>query len=369
MGKKLFIVTGEHSGDIHAANVARELFELNPDIEIEGIGGKHLESAGVKIFSPVDKMSAVGLSLKIILDHLKLGKRLIEYLENEYKPDLVLLVDYGAFNLALSKELKKRGFKSFYFIPPQVWASRKWRLRTIKKNIDKVLTIFPFEEDFYSQYKIDNVYVGHPLTGNLPDPANKQEFFARHGLDMNKKLISVFPGSRMFEIKFLLNVFVGAVKILEKKFNDVQFVFSHASNLKKDAFSVPYKTITGENQELLSVSDCAILASGTVALECAMYETPMIIAYRGPILFYLIYLLVRQIKKACLVNIISRKDIVPEFLMFDCESKKIAKGIENIMKNPQIQINQLRDFKEMMSNKKCTFEVAKIINKEFEENG
>lgn len=369
MGKKLFIVTGEHSGDMHAANVARELFQINPDVQIEGIGGEHLQNAGVKIFSPVDKMSAVGLSLKIILDHLKLGKKIVDYLENEYKPDLVLLVDYGAFNLALSKELKKRGIKTFYFIPPQVWASRKWRLRTIKKNIDKVLTIFPFEEDFYSQYKIDNVYVGHPLIGNLPDPVDKKEFFEKHNLDPNKKLIAVFPGSRMFEIKYLLNVFLGAVKILEKKLPNVQFVFSHATNLKENAFSVPYKTITGENQQLLSAADCAILASGTVALESAIYETPMVIAYRGPILFYLIYLLVRQIKKACLVNIISKKDIVPEYLMFDCEANKIAKGVENIMENPQIQINQLQDFKETLSNKKCTFEVAKIINKEFEENG
>ena len=265
--------------------------------------------------------------------------------------------------------MKKAGIKTFYFIPPQIWASRKHRLKTIKKNVDKVLTIFPFEKEFYDNEGIKSEFVGHPIVSELPECNNKEEFFNRHGLDLNKKLIGIFPGSRIFEIKFLLNIFIQAVKLIEKTRNDVQFVFSHASNLKKDAFSVPYKTITGENQELLSVSDCAILASGTVALECAMYETPMIIAYRGPILFYLIYLLVRQIKKACLVNIISRKDIVPEFLMFDCESKKIAKGIENIMKNPQIQINQLRDFKEMMSNKKCTFEVAKIINKEFEENG
>ena len=145
--KKVFIVTGEYSGDIHASHVVEAIRRITPDIEIEGIGGENLQKAGVKLFSDQKKMGAVGLSPKIIIDHLTLGKRVVDYLTKEYKPDLVLLIDYGVFNLNISKFLKRAGIKVFYYIPPQVWASRKWRINTIKKNIDEVLCIFPFEKE------------------------------------------------------------------------------------------------------------------------------------------------------------------------------------------------------------------------------
>ncbi len=369
MAKKIFIITGEFSGDLHASNVVRELKKINDDVIIEAVGGKNLEAAGVKLFSGHAKMSAMGMNLKIILNHLSLGRRIVDYLKNDFKPDLVILTDYGAFNLAISKHLKLAGFKIFYFIPPQVWASRKWRLKTIKKNIDKVITIFPFEGRMYDEAGVKNEYAGHPLIGQMAPRPNKEEFFIRHGLDLNKKLISVFSGSRMFEIKFLLNIFLKAVEIIERKIPDVQIVFSHAKSLPENAFSVPYKTIKGENQELLALSDFAILASGTVALEAALYETPMVIAYRGPFLFYLIYLMVRSIKRACLVNIISDKDIVPEFLMYDCEAGKISSKVIEIMKNPEPMKAELREFKKLMSDKNCTAETAKIINKELIANG
>ncbi len=362
MQKKIFIITGEHSGDKHASNIVRELRKTNPDLIIEGVGGKNLEEQGVKLFSGHEKMGKIGFGFRIIIDHIMLGRRTVDYLKNEFKPDFVLLVDYGAFNLAVSKHLKKAGFKTFYFIPPQIWASRKWRLGNIKRNIDKVLTIFPFESKFYDEAGIKNEFVGHPLIGELPPKADKEEFFTRHGLDKNKKLISIFPGSRMFEIKYLLKIFENAAKIIEKACPDVQFVFSHAPNLADNAFKTNHKTIKGENHALLSVSDALILASGTVALEAALYKTPMVIAYRGPLLFYLIYLTVRSIKKACLVNIITGKDIVPEFLMFNCTAKKISSAVLGILNNPKAQ--NLDEVAALLGNKQCAVEAARIINEE-----
>ncbi len=368
--KKVFIITGETSGDKHASGVARELFALNPDIQIEAVGGENLRNTGVKLFSDQKKMGAVGLTPKVIIDHIFLGARIVNYLKNVFKPDLVLLVDYGAFNLAISKRLKKAGIKTFYFIPPQIWASRKWRLNTVKKNIDKVLTIFPFEGEMYDKAGVKNTYVGHPLIKELPKKEDRTEFFKRHGLDLNKKLISIFPGSRIFEIKHLLKIFLNTAKLIEKSRDDVQFVVSHANNLDEkvfEDFNCPYKTIKGENHALLSVSDALILASGTVALEAALYKTPMIIAYRGPLFFYLVYLLVRSIKKACLVNIITGKDIVPEFLMYDAKPEKIAKEIVNILDNEKAKMLQLSGFDEvekMLSSKHCVEEAAKVINEE-----
>lgn len=362
--KKVFFITGEPSGDKHASGVARELLALNPDIIIEAVGGQNLKKAGAKLFSDHSKMGAVGLTPKTVIEHLTLGIRLVNYLKNEFKPDIVVLVDYGAFNLSVSKHLKKASIKTFYFIPPQIWASRKWRLKTVKKNIDKVLTIFPFEKEMYDKAGIENIYVGHPLVKELPPKADRAEFFVRHGLDPKKKLVSVFPGSRMFEIKFLFNTFLKAVKIIEKSSDDVQFVFSHATNLKPDAFKCDYKIVNGENQELLSVSDALILASGTVALEAALYKTPMVIAYKGPLFFYLVYLLLRSIKKACLVNIITGKDIVPEFLMYRAKPELIADEILNILNNEKVQMLQRSGFDEtekLLSSKHCVEEAAQVI--------
>lgn len=367
MSKKIFIITGEYSGDKHASGVVRELKKLYSDAIIEGIGGENLKNQGVKLFCDHSKMAGIGITPKLVIDHFTLGRRIVDYLKNDFRPDIVLLVDYGAFNLAISKFLKKEGFRVLYFIPPQVWASRKWRIKTIKKNVDKVFTIFPFEKQMYDNEGINAEFVGHPLNFELPAAADRNEFFERHGLDKNKRLVSVFPGSRMFEIKYLLNIFKGAVKIIEKACPDVQFVFSHATNLKDDAFNTEYKTIKGENQALLSVSDALILASGTVALEAALYKTPMIIAYRGPLVFYLIYLIVRSIKNACLVNIITGKDIVKEFLMYDAKSDKIAKEIIKLLDDKeyrQKQICGLTELNGLMGDKHCVEECAKILNEE-----
>lgn len=370
--KKIFIITGEYSGDIHAGKVAEELRKLNPDIEMEGIGGENLKNAGVKLFSDQKKMGAVGLSPKIILDHFTLGKRVVDYLTKEYHPDLVLLTDYGAFNLSISKFLKKAGIKVFYYIPPQVWASRPWRLNTIKKNIDEVLCIFPFEKELYESHGIKTHYCGHPLVSQLPEKADRKSFFIKNNLDPNKKLVSIFPGSRIFELEQLMEIFIKSAKILQKKHPDLQICISHAPNLSDKDYNkylknTDYKVIKGENQALLSVSDALILASGTVALEAALYATPMIIAYRGPWFFYLIYLLVRCIKMVSLPNIISNKIIVPEIIQAKVRPEIISYEIEKILfdeKYREDYINSLEKIKTLLSDKISSKEAAQEVTKE-----
>ena len=370
--KKVFIITGEYSGDIHASKVAKKLYELNPDIEIEGIGGENLKSAGVKLFSDQKKMGAVGISFGIIFNHILLGKKVVDYITKEFKPDLVLLTDYGAFNLNVAKFLKKAGIKTFYYIPPQVWASRKWRINTIKKNIDEVLCIFPFEKEMYESYGIKTHYCGHPLVSQLPKKADRNEFFEKYNLDKNKKLVAVFPGSRKFELKQLMNVFVKTAQNLEKLHPDIQFVISHAPNLPDEVFdkylkNTDYKVIKGDNQALLSVSDALILASGTVALEASMYNTPMIIAYRGPWVFYFIYLLVRCIKMVSLPNIISGKIIVPEIIQKDVNVQNITYEIEKILYDNdyrQNYINELKHVSSLLSDKVSSTEAALEITRE-----
>lgn len=372
MTKKIFIITGEHSGDIHASKVINELKKTCPDLIIKGIGGDNLKNAGVKLFSTQEKMSAMGVSLKILVDHLTLGKRLVDYLNNEFKPDLVLLVDYGAFNLNIAKFLKRKNkdIKVYYYIPPQIWATRKWRIKAVKKYVDKVLCIFPFEKEMYEKEGIDVHYCGHPLISQLPEAANREEFFERHGLDKNKKLVSIFPGSRVFELKKLMKLFINAANILKKLHPDVQFLISHAPNLSNDVFNeyldknTEFKVVKGENHAMLSVSDALILASGTVALEASLYKTPMIISYRGPWIFYLAYLLVRCIDKVSLPNIIAGKFIVPELLQMNAKSDLIAYNIEKLLYDTETRdenIQELAKIKNLLSDKNSAFEVAQEI--------
>lgn len=367
--KKIFIITGEHSGDIHAGRVAQILKENHPQIEIQGIGGDNLKNAGVTLFCDHSKMSGFGISFKMIVDHLKLESDVCEYILDEYKPDLVLLIDYGTFNLRVAKRLKGKGISVVHYIPPQVWASRKWRIKKIKKYVDKVLCIFPFEVEMYKSYGIDVHYCGHPLIKQLPQKANKDEFFEKYGLDNQRPLVSIFPGSRPLELKFLAKTFIKAAENLQKLHPEIQICVSQAPNLKDEIFNkyiknCNFKIIKGDNQALLSVSDSLILASGTVALEATLYKTPMLIAYKGPWLLYFIYLLVRCIKFVSLPNIIANKYIVPELIqgkfsvsniVYETEKNLFDEGYRNNY------IDQLGSIRTLLSDKYSAQEVADTV--------
>lgn len=374
--KKIFIITGEHSGDIHGAKVVEVLKSLNPEILVHGIGGDNLKNAGVTLFCDHSKMSGFGLNFKMIVDHLALEKDVCEYILDEFQPDIVLLIDYGAFNLRVAKRLKNSKIKVFHYIPPQVWASRKWRIKSIKKYIDKVLCIFPFEVDMYKNEGVEVHYCGHPLVKQLPLRANKEEFFNKHGFDISKPLVSIFPGSRPLELAFLAKTFIKAAAKLQKKHPELQFCISHAPNLNNKIFdkyikNTNIKIIKGENHSLLSSSDSLILASGTVALEAALYETPMIIGYKGPILLYLIYLLVRCIKNVSLPNIILNKNLVPELVQYKFTVDNIVYETEKLLfdiKYREDYINQLKNVKSLLSDKYSAKEVACSIIQELSLN-
>lgn len=370
---KVFIITGEYSGNMHASAVAKVLKSSMPEIEMEGIGAEAMAQEGVKLFSDHSKMSAVGLSLPILVEHIKLGQKVVDYILNDYKPDIVLLVDYGGFNMKIAKFLKKKGFagKIFYYIPPQVWASRKYRIKAIKKYIDKVLCIFPFEEEMYKEYGIDVHYCGHPLVTQLPPKADRTKFLIELGLNPDKPLLSVFPGSRKFELKFLMKLFIKSAKTLKRKHPDLQVCFSQAPNLSDELYKefyidADFKVVKGQNQALLSASDALILASGTVALEAALYQTPQIISYKGPWLFYYIYLLVRAIDKVSLPNIICNKIIVPELIQGLANHDTVVFEAERLLYDKKYSLqqrNELSRVKDKLSEKTAYREVAvQILN-------
>lgn len=370
--KKLFIITGEYSGDRHASDVVKEIKKLNPEIEIEAVGGECLANEGVKLYCDHSKMSAVGFNWKIILSHIFLGRTIANYLKNEFKPDMVLLVDYGGFNLNLSKVLSKFGFKIYYYIPPQIWASRKWRIHTVKKCINKVLTIFPFEKEMYEKEGIDVEFVGHPLLAQIPEKPQRDVVFEQNGLDKSRKLISIFPGSRVFEIKNLLTLFLDSARLIKEKESNVQFALAQAPTIKDELIKpileeysdLDVKVLKNKNYELLASSDALILASGTVALEAALYETPMIISYKGPAYLYCVYRLVRCIKRVCLPNIIMDEDIVPELIQKNATPEKVSSNTLYILCNETYRnsmIKSLTNVKQKLMTSGAAQKTAKVI--------
>ncbi|MFH0702493.1 MAG: lipid-A-disaccharide synthase [bacterium] len=375
--KKIFIVTGEHSGDLHASYIVKELKKLIPDIQIEAVGGKNLEAQNVKLFSDHSNMNIVGLdAVKAIYSHIKLGKKILYYLKNVFKPDLVLLVDYGGFNLRLAKVLKNNNIEVFYYISPQVWASRKGRLNKIKNYISKMMLILPFEEKIHKSAGINAEYVGHPLISQLPKDFSKEDFVKKNFLDPFKKIVGIFPGSRKMEINYLLPIFLKAAGIIQSRTHKVQFCIGQASNID-DALIAKYlekynknkeidlKVIKNQNHALLACSDVVMLASGTITLEAAIYKTPMIVSYKGSFLVYSLYLLLRYIKFLSLPNIIAGKKIIEEFLQYRAKPDLIAQEVSSLLHNKekrQEMINELSLIQEKLGDKIASKEGARIIS-------
>jgi lipid-A-disaccharide synthase len=372
--KKIFIVTGEHSGDIHASYVVRELKKIIPDIKIEAVGGKNLEAEGVKLFSDHSKMGVGGTdAIKAIFSHIRLGKRIVDYLKDEYKPDLVLLIDYGGFNLRLAKVLKENCITVFYYISPQVWATRKGRLNKIKKYISKMMLILPFEEKIHKEAGVNAEYVGHPLASQLSFTFNRENFIRENNLDPNKKLIGIFPGSRKMEINHILDIFLNSASIISSKEQNIQFCLGQATNIDDNLIqkylkkypNLDIKIIKNQNNALLSCSDALMLKSGTITLEATLYKTPMIVSYNAPNVAYFLYLLLRYLKFISLPNIIAGKKIVEEFVQYKANPDLIAEEVLSLLNNEikrNNMINDLSQIKDQLGSKTASYEVARNIS-------
>lgn len=369
--KKLFIITGEYSGDMHAACVVDQIRTLSDEINIEAIGGESLNSRGVKLFSDHSKMGGTGLTPKMLLDHINLGKNLVKYLKEDFKPDAVLLIDYSGFNLKIAQALKGRGIKVFYYICPQLWATRKGRIKSIKKYVDKVFLTLPFEKEIYDKENIPNEFVGHPLITQLPPAYDKQKFIEENNLDPNKKIVGIFPGSRKMELEYLYKTFIAAAEILEQKSDQIQFCVAQAPNIKDELLqkyakdtNIELKILKNKNHQLLSCADALILASGTVALEGALYGTPLLISYRAPWFYYFVYLCIRYIKFAALPNIIVGKEIIKELIQNKSKAELIADETYDLIFNDKrktVIADDLKDMKDMLGDKCSSREVAKAL--------
>lgn len=271
---------------------------------------------------------------------------------DERRPDLVILIDYPDFNLPLARAAKKRGIKVFYYISPQVWAWRNGRIRQIKKTVDKMAVILPFEVETYRKEGFDVNYVGHPLLDMVKIHYSKQESRKKLGLAEEKNTIGILPGSRHSEIKKLLPEMLRAAQILKKEMPDTQFVLPLADTLEESIINefisrcdVRVKVISGHTYDVITCSDLVWVASGTATLETALLEVPMIIIYKISFLSYFIGRLIVDIKNIGLVNIIAGKTIVPELIQSEASGERIAAEALSILRNEERRLEMTKELK------------------------
>lgn len=376
MTNAILIIAGENSGEKYGADLVHQFKKIQPSMSFFGIGGKHMEAEGVNLLFSIEELSVVG-GIEVI-SHIPRIKKIFNRIKkeiNHQKPIASVLIDSPDFNLRLAKKLKKLSIPVLYYISPTVWAWRKKRLNTIKKTVERMMLIFPFEEKIYKEHGISAIYVGHPLKERTRISLSKAEFFEKYGLDPQKRLITLLPGSRKSEIKYHMPVLLEAAKKIKKEYA-AQFVLVLAESLDANFLTnfIPsnfndLKVISEDNHEAIASSDLALSACGTANLEAALLKTPLITFYRIFPLTYLFGVRFIKIKNYSIVNILAGKRIVPELIqqrfspenIFD-ESKKIldSEKVRSDMKAHSRKIKELLG--EEIASQNAAKELEKIIN-------
>jgi lipid-A-disaccharide synthase len=317
---KIVVVTGELSGEIHAARLLTALKELTP-ISVSGMGGSLLEGMGGEIVQHYHDISVTGLTE--VLSKLPRIRKAYNTLKRhllETRPALLILVDFPGFNLRIAAFAKKQGIPVVYFIPPQVWAWRKGRIKGMKKSIDLIISILPFEEELYKKHAMEVTYVGHPFATTVKPLSDKEEFRQSIGIADQSKMITIMPGSRKNEIIRHLPVMAQIARRLRSAFPDTTVLLPVADGIPMEMVENLLPTdsgirpVKGVTYDALAYSDLAIIASGSATLEAALLGVPSIVIYRISWISYLIARLVVKVKFISLPNIIAGKEVFPEFI-------------------------------------------------------
>jgi lipid-A-disaccharide synthase len=342
--KKIFMVAGEVSGDLHGAHLVEAIHRIDSDVQFYGVGGDGLERAGMKLLYSSRTLSVVGITevLPKIGSILKTLRGLKQSLDRE-RPDLIILIDFPDFNLRLAKYAHRRNIPVLYYISPQVWAWRPGRVRQISRWVKKMIVFFPFEVAIYKNAGVDIDWVGNPLIDIVKPILSRDETFRRFGLTPGRQTISLLPGSRASEIKRLLPILLDSVKLLQKEIQSLQFIIPLAPGITKamvspflERVSVPIILIEGQTYSVMNVSDLLITASGTATLEGAILGTPMVIIYKVSTLSYWIGRALVHVDHIGLVNLVAGKGIVPELLQKDANPQRIAEEGLRILRDPDL---------------------------------
>ena len=350
----VMIVAGEASGDLHGAMLVREMRQINPAVDFHGVGGAKMQEAGVRLLADAADIGVVGVTevfskigtfIKIISGIKKSMDRL--------KPALVILIDFPDFNLNIvAKAAKKRGIRVFYYISPQVWAWREGRVKQIKKLVDKMAVILPFEVDFYASHGYTVQYVGHPLVDKVKTSFTTAAARLEFGLSETRTTIGLLPGSRTAEVSRLLPEMMKAAQKISAQIPQVQYILPLADTLNKDRVAgiinpsgVDVKIVSRRTYDALAACDLAIVTSGTATLEAGLLGVPMVIIYKMSVLSALIGKLIINPKYIGLVNIIAGGSVAPELIQLKATGERIAAEALSILSNPDRRLEMISKLK------------------------
>jgi len=345
--KNILIICGEPSGELHAANLTSAIKKIAPEIKVLGVGGALLAKAGADIIYDIKGLSVMGLFdvLKKLPRFFALKRIILDKLSSE-KFDAVIFVDFSGFNLRLAKAINNC-IPTIYYVSPQIWASRPGRIETIRKYIRKVIVLFEFEKNFYKKYGIDVDYVGHALLDIVNPTMAKEGLLNKLNLSQEKRTIALLPGSRKQEINKILPVMLKTAQIMDKT-NNFQFVIAKAAQADWKVYDkitkksgVETKFLEGKTYDALNIADFALVCSGTATLEAAIMQKPFFIIYKMNLLNYLLYRPQVKIPYIGIVNIVAGKRIVPEFIQFQAQPKKIAALALEILDN-RVKLENMR---------------------------
>jgi lipid-A-disaccharide synthase len=349
------IVSGEASGDTLGAELVTEILRRCPNTTFFGAAGPKLRAAGVEAVFDSDDWSVVGVGavIKAAPRFLQI-KRELRKIANERRPDAIILIDFPEFNLRLAGRLKSDGHRVIYYVSPQLWAWRKYRIKTIRKCVDLLLAILPFEVGWYASRGINHVkYVGNPVVARTAASLSREQFCKAHGLDSKKPLIALLPGSRQKEIERHLSVILSAARLLKASVLDAQFVLSAANRKAKGRIEESMRTLRApfdvkvveDTLNLLGAADAAAVASGTATLEAGIIGTPMVVIYKLPKLDYLLFKRFVDVPHFALINLVAGKRIVKELMQNDLTAKNLAHELKRLLV-PEVNETMRRELKD-----------------------
>jgi lipid-A-disaccharide synthase len=351
---RLLISCGEPSGEFYAAELVAELRRRSPALEAFGLGGDRLAAEDVRLLAHLRDLAVVGLVE--VLSHLRRLKRLFDSVVAEaarVRPDVAVLIDYPDFNLRLARELKKLGIPVVYYVSPQLWAWRRGRIKDVKRDVAKMLAIFPFEEKIYQDAGVPVSFVGHPLIDHVKPPADRSAVAARLGLAPDRPVIALLPGSRNKEVAFNLPPMLGAVALLRERRPDLQFVLAAAPHLRarafEDAAAAGVTVLEGVSRDVLSAARVAIVASGTATVETGLTLTPMVVVYRLSALTYALGKPLVSVANYAMVNLIAGRVVVPELIQTDFTPERVSEETLKILDDGPARARMLRDLEEVRS--------------------
>jgi lipid-A-disaccharide synthase len=329
--KKILLVAGEVSGDLHGSHLVEAIHCIDPEIQFLGVGGEGLKRVGMKLLYHSQSLSVVGITevfakLGSILKALRTLKRSLE----REKPDLVILIDFPEFNLLLARIARRRGIPILYYISPQIWAWRPKRIKLIARLVKKMVVLFPFEVPLYEAAGVDVEWVGHPLLDIVKPTLPKERAFHQFGLDPKRRTVGLLPGSRLHEIERLLPPLLASAHLLQEEIPDLQFVIPLAPGIPKTTLSfhmnnisVPVKVVEGFTYDVMNLCELLITASGTATLEGAILGKPMIIIYKVSFPSYWVGRALIRVDHIGLVNLVAEKEIAPELIQKDVHPQRI----------------------------------------------